>query len=337
MSMDRAAQRLAFAREALGDPHARLMPASSDASFRSYWRTQGAAPSRIVMDAPPDKEDLGPFLDVAQRLATTGILAPDIIECDLEHGFLLLSDLGSRPLLPELDAARVDAHYGAAMDILLRMQHGVSTKGLPRYDEARLVAEMELMPTWFLRRHLGLTPECEDWDIVESAFRALLDSAAAQPQCFVHRDYHSRNLMLQEDGRLAVIDFQDAVLGPASYDLVSLLRDCYIEWPDVRVERWVEDYRMRLSESGAAVPGPARFLRAFDLMGLQRHIKVLGIFCRLCYRDGKPGYLGDLPRVWRYVRRIGARHPETAALVKRLDEWIGPRDLSQPNRDAASS
>lgn len=329
MSAQRAAARLDFARHSSGREDLDLVPASSDASFRSYWRTVGVEPSLIVMDAPPDKEDLGPFLDIAERLGRAGIAAPEVLARDIQGGFLLLSDLGTRLLLPELDATRVDRRYREAMDLLLRMQGAVDTAGLPAYDERRLTAEMELLPTWFVQRHLGVTPECEDWDVVESAFRALLDSAAAQPQRFVHRDFHSRNLMVQDNG-LAVIDFQDAVLGPITYDLVSLLRDCYIEWPDAQVADWVEDYRQRLAAAGIGVPSAERFLRAFDLMGLQRHIKVLGIFCRLWYRDGKPGYLGDLPRVWGYVQRIGLRHPEIRPLVELLAQWIGDRDLRQP-------
>lgn len=334
MSVTREALRLEFARRALGEAGVGLVPASSDASFRSYWRSVGVRPSRIVMDAPPDKEDLGPFLDVAARLAAAGVAAPEVLARDIEHGFLLLSDLGSRLLLPELDAERVDGHYLRSMDLLLHMQREVDARGLPDYDTARLTAEMELMPTWFVQRHLGREPECEDWDVIEPAFRVLLDSAAAQPQCFVHRDFHSRNLMLQDDDALAVIDFQDAVRGPVTYDLVSLLRDCYVEWPDAQVAGWVEDYRLQLHESGVEMPDTARFLRAFDLMGLQRHIKVLGIFCRLWYRDGKPGYLADLPRVWGYVQRIGQRHPEIRPLVELLAKWVGDRDLSRPLADA---
>ncbi|GIX35139.1 MAG: aminoglycoside phosphotransferase [Lysobacteraceae bacterium] len=325
----RAAQRLAFARAALGRPEVGLVPASSDASFRSYWRTTGCTPSRIVMDAPPDKEDLGPFLDVAERLRRADIPAPEVLARDEARGFLLLTDLGQRLLRAELTAERVDARYRQAMDLLLCMQRRTEAGGLPPYDESRLVAEMELMPQWFLLRHLGITPACEDWDRIESAFRALLDAALSQPRCFVHRDFHSRNLMVLEDDRLAVIDFQDAVLGPLTYDLVSLLRDCYVEWPDEQVEAWAEHYRNALHAAGIAVPGRDAFLRAFDLMGLQRHIKVLGIFCRLWYRDGKPGYLADLPRVWGYVQRIGRRHAETKHLIEQLERWIGDRDLSR--------
>jgi aminoglycoside/choline kinase family phosphotransferase len=188
------------------------------------------------------------------------------------------------------------------------------------------------MPTWFLQRHLGVTPECEEWDTIESAFRALVDSAQRQPQVFVHRDFHSRNLLLpvSPEAGPGVIDFQDAVRGPVTYDLVSLLRDCYIVWPDARVYAWADAFRERLEAAGMRCGSPAAFRRAFDLMGLQRHLKVLGIFCRLWYRDRKSGYLGDLPRVWAYVREVGRRHPETEGLVALLERWIGKRDLRIP-------
>ncbi len=203
------------------------------------------------------------------------------------------------------------------------MQMRVPSQDLPAYDEQRLTAEMELMPTWFFERHLGFTPSCEQWDVIELAFRALLDSAGRQTQAFVHRDYHSRNLLISESDQPGILDFQDAVHGPITYDLVSLLRDCYIAWPDERVEAWVEDYRQRAEAAGLATGSPAQFLRAFDLMGLQRHIKVLGIFCRLYYRDGKSGYLDDLPLVWEYTRRIGWKYPETRPLIELIEHAIG--------------
>lgn len=331
MTSDRAERRLQWTREALGDPALRLESASSDASFRSYWRTVGHLPAWIVMDAPPDKEDVRPWLDVARRLRGAGIAAPDVRAENLEEGFLLISDLGRALYLPALHAGSVDALYGEAMDTLLALATRVDAGGLPPYDEARLVAEMELLPTWFVQRHLGVVPECEDWDVVESAFRALVTSATHQPQVFVHRDFHSRNLLLPVDGAgPGVIDFQDAVRGPVTYDLVSLLRDCYITWPDAQVYGWVEAFRTRLEATGVRCGSPEAFRRAFDLMGLQRHLKVLGIFCRLWYRDGKAGYLGDLPRVWAYVRDVGRRHPETVPLVELLERWIGARDLTTP-------
>ncbi len=329
IATERAARRLAWARQSLAAPGLELVPASSDASFRSYWRTVGVAPSRIVMDAPPEREDLGPWLDIGARLRRAGLNAPEVLARDLDQGFLLLSDLGRELLLPALDEASVDGHYAAAMQAILAMQRGVDCALLPDYDAARLIAEMELLPTWFLQRHLGLAPGCEGWDLLESAFRALADSALAQPQAFVHRDFHSRNLMLTPQG-LGIIDFQDAVRGPLGYDLVSLLRDCYIEWPRPRVEAWVEDYRRQAEAAGLTDAHPARFLRDFDLIGVQRHLKVLGIFCRLWYRDGKAGYLGDLPRVWRYTFEVGLRHPETADLVRWLAAAIGTRDLTAP-------
>jgi N-acetylmuramate 1-kinase len=327
---DRETLRLAWTRAALSDPSAPLARASNDASFRSYWRTRSADRSWIVMDAPPDREDIRPWLDIAGRLARAGLHVPDIQAADAERGFVLMEDLGDRILLPELSLSTVDRHYADATEALLAMQRLADTTGLPDYDEPRLVAEMELMPEWFLRRHLGVVPECEDWDVIESAFRALVDSALAQPQAFVHRDFHSRNLLLTGRDDPGIVDFQDAVRGPVTYDLVSLLRDCYIEWPRDRVEAWAEDYRQRLEHAGVRTPGPAAFLRAFDLMGLQRHLKVLGIFCRLWYRDGKAGYLQDLPLVWKYTREVGHRHPETAPLVALLERAIGDRDLTVP-------
>ena len=322
--------RLEWTRQALADPDAPLERASNDASFRSYWRSRSAGRTWVLMDAPPDKEDIRPWLDVAARLSRAGVHVPEIQAADAERGFVLMEDLGDRLLLPELDDASADRLYGQAMDAIVRMQLHADTTGLPAYDEARLVAEMELMPEWLLKRHLGYTPECEEWDVVESAFRALETSARAQPQAFVHRDFHSRNLLVTGRDDPGVIDFQDAVLGPVTYDLVSLLRDCYIAWPQARVAAWAEHYRVRLAESGIAVAGPDAFARAFDLMGLQRHIKVLGIFCRLWYRDGKAGYLQDLPLVWQYTRDVGRRHAETAPLVDLLERVIGQRDLTVP-------
>lgn len=327
---DRAELRLQWTRQALGDDSASLRRASNDASFRSYWRTTSAGRDWIVMDAPPDREDIRPWLDVAGRLGRASLHVPEIQAADPQRGFVLMEDLGDRILLPELNGTTADRLYGQALDALLAMQQHADTEGLPDYDEARLVAEMELMPEWFLKRHLGFIPECEQWDVVESAFRALVTSAQAQPQVFVHRDYHSRNLLVTERDPPGVIDFQDAVRGPVTYDLVSLLRDCYIEWPDARVQAWAGDYRAKLAAAGIRVPDEQAFLRAFDLMGLQRHIKVLGIFCRLWYRDGKAGYLQDLPLVWKYTREVGRRHPETAALVDLVEAAIGDREITVP-------
>lgn len=326
----REALRLHWTRDALGDPDATLERASADASFRSYWRTCSAGRRWIVMDAPPDKEDIRPWLDVATRLARAGLHAPEVQAADPVRGFVLMEDLGDRILLPELREATVDRLYGEALDALFAMQAQADPSGLPDYDEDRLVAEMALMPEWFFRRHLGVTPGCTDRDLVEAAFRALVDSARRQPQVFVHRDFHSRNLLVTPGRGIGIVDFQDAVCGPVTYDLVSLLRDCYVAWPEARVDAWVEEYRRRLATAGLCDLDAAGFRRAFDLMGLQRHVKVLGIFCRLWYRDGKAGYLQDLPLVWRYARDVGRRYPETAPMIALLERAIGDRDLTLP-------
>jgi aminoglycoside/choline kinase family phosphotransferase len=270
----------------------------------------GAA-SWIVMDAPPAQEDVLAWLDIGARLRGAGLHAPEVFAADLEQGFVLMEDLGIRTYLPELNETSVDALYGDALDALLRMQLGVSPGELPVFDATRTIPEMELLPEWFLQRHLGCTLECDDWDIIEAAFRLIAGAADEQPRRFMHRDYHSRNLLIAERNNPAIIapgllspgiiDFQGAMLGPIAYDLASLLRDCYIAWPVERVDAWVEGYRQRLAAAGLVVVDGAHFRRWFDLIGLQRHIKVLGLFCRLNYRDGKAGYLADLPRVLDYV------------------------------------
>ncbi len=323
--------RLDWTRAALGDRSATLERASADASFRSYWRARSHGDTHILMDAPPDREDLGPWLDIAARLVGAGLLAPRVLASDAEHGFILMSDLGDALYLPALNADSASPLYDDAMRALLRMQTTVDASDLPPYDEGRLVAEMELMPTWFLERHLGFASDCGQWDVVEVAFRTLAESALRQEQVFVHRDFHSRNLLLAETGGPGILDFQDAVRGPITYDLVSLLRDCYIEWPEAQVLGLAEQYRQQLVSAGLTRVDAATFRRGFDLMGLQRHIKVLGIFCRLWYRDGKAGYLQDLPLVWKYVRDVGQRYAEIAPLVALVETAMRGRDISLPS------
>lgn len=330
---DRPAARLAFARAALDAATATIEPASADASARSYWRVRTAdGDSRVLMDAPPGAGDLGAWLDIDLRLRHAGLNAPEVFAADRAHGFLLLSDLGARAYLSALDGASADALYSDALDALLTMQTRVSASGLPHFDEPFIVRELELMPKWFLERHLGISIRCEEWDIIELAFRHLINNAVGQPQVFMHRDYHSRNLMQVAGHNPGIIDFQDAVLGPITYDVVSLLRDCYIAWDDARVHGWAEAYRQRLLDAGALDPriDAARWQRWFDLTGLQRHLKVLGIFCRLWYRDGKRGYLNDLPRVWDYVQNIAGRYAELHDFSAILEQWAGARDLTVP-------
>lgn len=313
--------------EDLGFAGATIAPASADASFRRYFRVTRDADSYIVMDAPPDKEDSGPFLKVARILGSLDLNVPIILARDMERGFLLLSDLGSRQYLDalSLDGA-ADELYADALDSLRVMQTADVriSRDLPRYDRALLLREMELLPEWFLARHLDLKVDPREREMLTRLFESLVQAAESQPACFVHRDYHSRNLLVTDRNNPGILDFQDAVWGPVTYDLASLLKDCYIAWPPGRVRQWVLGYRDSLLEAGFKLDADAAsFLRWFDLIGLQRHIKVLGIFARLFYRDGKSQYLKDLPRVLAYVRDTALKYEETAAfaefIVRRID------------------
>lgn len=318
-----------FAQTHLGPLDGSPVAASADASFRSYWRVRRGERSWVVMNAPPDQEDVAPFIDIAARLRRADLNAPEVMAQDLDQGFLLLSDLGTRTYLPELDDARVDALYADALSALLAMQTQVDCNGLPAYDAARLNAEMSLFDSWFLQRHLSHQTSRDEIDLIESCKQRLLSSALEQPIRFVHRDYHSRNLMIVPGANPGIIDFQDALIGPITYDLVSLLKDCYIRWPLERVHGWAEGYRQRLAAAGEADVDPGRWCRWFDWMGLQRHLKVLGIFARLNYRDGKAGYLNDLPLVLDYCLDTCARYGELAAFGEWLELLTHNLDLTQ--------
>lgn len=348
----RATARLAWARATLEDPALTLESASSDASFRSYWRTTHGGRSWIVMDSPPDREDPRPWLAIGARLAAAGLHVPAVRAQDLEQGFLLIEDLGSRLYLDELTATNADALYGAALDALAVMQTRVRADDLPPFNHAVLVSGLEVMPTWFLERHLGHTPGCAEWDVLEAAFDVIIRNALAQPRCFVHRDYHSRNLLVvdaEDTGTGAsalsspgILDFQGALHGPITYDLASLLRDAYIAWPRERVEGWVDSHRQCLVRAGAldASLAPAQFLRWFDLTGLHRHVRVLGQFYRLWYRDGKPGYLKDVPQVYRYVLDVAHHYPELHAfgeLIERHAEGIDLTRSRPPHAEGADT
>jgi aminoglycoside/choline kinase family phosphotransferase len=330
-SPDRAAARLAWTRYTLGAPTLELTSASSDASFRSYWRTQHDGKSWVVMDSPPAQEDPRPWLAIGERLAATGVHVPKVYATDLEQGFLLIEDLGTRLYLPALSEDTADRLYSDAMDALLRMQTRMDHADLPLFDRERLVSGLEVMPEWFLQRHLGYTPTCDEWDVLEAAFGVIIHNALEQPRCFVHRDYHSRNLLIVDDNNPGVIDFQGALSGPITYDLASLLRDAYVVWPRERVEGWVESYRQRLLVARVIDEriGRERFLRWFDLTGLHRHVRVLGQFYRLWYRDGKPGYLADVPRVYDYVVSVAERYPELADFVTLLKQHAEGHDLTK--------
>jgi N-acetylmuramate 1-kinase len=318
----------------------RLEPASADASFRRYlraWCADGA--TCIVMDAPPGREDIAPYLRVSALLEQCDVHVPRIEAVDRQRGFLLLEDLGSTHYLARLgEPGDADALYRDALEALLRIQtRGRSAaRQLARYDRALLAREMALMPEWFCARHLQLEPGEEARALLASVFEFLCAEALAQPTVLVHRDFHSRNLMVTPARNPGIIDFQDAVQGPAAYDLVSLLKDCYIDWPRTRVLRWVDGFRARLAaEGGECGADRTQFLRWFDLVGLQRHIKVLGIFARLWYRDGKGGYLADLPRTLGYVRAVAGEFPELREFSGWLEAHVVPR-LTQANARAQS-
>lgn len=302
-----------------------LAPASADASFRRYFRVTRPDATFVVMDAPPDKEDVGPYLTVASMLGAIGVHAPRVLGRNAAEGFLLLTDLGATTYLEALaDRDRAALLYADAIATLVRIQaRGAShAPSLPPYDEKLLRFEMSLFTDWLLGRHLGLEPgERETRDLV-IAFDRLVANALEQPRVFVHRDYHSRNLMVCPGDNPGILDFQDAVCGASTYDLVSLLRDCYIAWPEPQVDRWALDFRREAVDAGLdAGRDTVQFLRWFDLMGIQRHLKASGIFARLWHRDGKPGYLPDVPRTLRYIEQASARHADFAA----LGEFVGTR------------
>jgi len=290
-----------------------ITPASSDASFRRYFRVSQAESTWIVMDAPPSQEDTGPFIKVSQFLNSQSLHVPNIIAQNSEMGFLLLSDLGSQPYLDMLNNHSADDLYRDAIDSLIKIQCSDPTGiDLPRYDSKLLQTELNLFPEWFLERHFELSPPA----FLQPLFDTLIDNALSQSQVVVHRDYHSRNLMVDSKQNPGIIDFQDAVIGPITYDLVSLLRDSYISWPEDKLEAWVHYYFDTAQQHGLLPSCDiTTFTRWFDLMGLQRHLKVLGIFCRLNYRDDKPNYMADLPQTLRYVLQVSRRYDNLQPLA----------------------
>ena len=305
----------------LGGARFSLTPASEDASFRRYFRaTLDDGSSYVAMDAPPEKEDCRAFLHVAALLRAAGVNAPQVHAQDLGQGFLLLTDLGTRTYLQELNAENAAALFADATDALIRWQLATRPAELPPYDEALLRREMQLFPDWYVSRHLGVSLNEKQKAALEQIFALLVKSALAQPKVYVHRDYMPRNLMLS-DPNPGVLDFQDAVMGPISYDMVSLMRDAFLSWDEERVLDWSVRYWQKAKDAGLPVEADfAQFWRTFEWMGLQRHLKVLGIFARINYRDGKPKYLQDTPRFIRYARDVSRRYSDLAPLTKLLDE-----------------
>jgi len=305
-----------------------LEPASGDASFRRYFRVTTGGDTYIAMDAPPELEDCMPFVTVASYLGAIGLNAPTVLASRIDDGFLLLSDFGTAVYLDVLtqEPLRVDDLYGDALNALAVMQ--VEGEGyverLPPYDDALLRFELSLFSDWLCGRHLGIemtSAEQRAWDAV---CNVLVNTALDQPSVFVHRDYHSRNLMVTEAGNPGILDFQDAVSGPLCYDLVSLLKDCYVAWDTERVSAWALDYFERLPPALRGKIGSERFLRDFALTGVQRHLKAAGIFARLKLRDGKSGYLRDVPRALAYIPPVADEHPELAFLARFVEERVLP-------------
>ena len=319
--------------------------ASADASFRRYFRVTTADGTRIVMDAPPDKEDIAPFLKVQGLLAGCGVHVPAVLAADLPRGLLLLEDLGNTPLLSTLQAgADPGPLYSSALQALAQIQltGAQAATQLAPYDAPVLRRELQLMPEWFCHTHLQLTLSPPERAMLAATEAFLVDEALAQPQVLVHRDYHSRNLMVTATHSPGIIDFQDALQGPAAYDLVSILKDCYISWPREQVEAWVAEFRALLLAAGSAGEllagrSQAQYLRWFDLIGLQRHIKVLGIFARLFWRDGKAGYLNDLPLTLAYVRDTASRFPELADFSRFVDTRLAPHLAAAHQRATQST
>lgn len=319
----RETERLAWARAASGNPGLELHRASVDAGFRSYWRTANAGVSRIVMDSPPALEDVRPWLRMRDLLEAGDVRVPRVLVQDVDAGFLLLEDLGGPTLAQVITEADADAHFDSAIGQLLKLQQIVPPPDLGEFGEALLQRDAGLFEEWFLRRHLGIELDCGEAEQLQLVHRRLMDNALAQPRVLTHRDFMPRNLMPVADGP-AVLDFQDCVVGPIAYDPVSLFKDAFLSWPLARVDGWLAHYHARALEAGLPVPPRERFLRDADWLGVQRHLKILGIFARLNYRDGKPKYLVDAPRFIAYLDEVLPRYPELAALRGLLDARIRP-------------
>ena len=308
-----------------------IKPVDGDAGFRQYFRVP-CSPSLIAVIAPPETEDNAQFCRVAQALREHGVHTPKIIAKDFQQGFMLIEDLGAGLLLAELNESSVEGLYANAMMTLMHIQQSELDYSIyPSYSEDKLLVELELFPQWFVQKLLGYSLNPEEQSMLLSLFELLCANARAQAQVVVHRDFHSRNLIPQDGMSLGVIDFQDAVIGPVAYDLVSLLRDCYIAWPNDRVEKWCLTYAKMAQEVGI-IPkvNDVDFIQDFDWIGLQRHIKVLGTFARLSLRDGKDGYLSDLPLVVFYVRNILLKYAEFSNVQHWFESTLMPLIIEQP-------
>lgn len=301
-----------------------LTTASADASFRRYFRVHLADETLIAMDAPPPQEDCRPFVRIAQLFLDAGINVPKVVAQDIERGFLLLSDLGDNTYLTQLNTLNASNLYRDACSALVKLQLASQPNVLPNYDEALLTREMQLFPDWYIAKHLNFNLTEAQQQVLQATFQTINKNVLAQGQVYVHRDYHSRNLMLTEAQNPGVLDFQDAVYGAITYDLVSLLKDAYIRWDEELLIDWVVRYWEQARKASLPIPADfGEFYRDFEWMGVQRHLKVLGIFARLYHRDGKEGYLKDMPLVMDYLRKACERYAELRPLLRLLDTLEG--------------
>jgi len=325
--MDRKKTLLSWVQKTLDDPECYVKSASSDASFRSYWRVFSRLQTYIVMDAPVEHENCLPFIDISKKLDDSGVHIPKVFASDLEQGFLLLSDLGTIQYLNVLNKNNYLSLYQDAIQALHTIQQQTSNENLPLYDNTLLKQELALFDEWFIEQHLGISLDSEQLDIISCCQELLITNALQQPQTFVHRDYHSRNLMKTIKNNPGILDFQDAVIGPVTYDLVSLLRDCYISWDEKVIYQLSDSFRQDYNQLNALSIEPDQWQKWFDLMGVQRHLKAIGIFCRLNYRDHKPAYLKDINRTLCYVKWACAKHPELQQFLNLIHKITPSIDL----------
>jgi aminoglycoside/choline kinase family phosphotransferase len=319
-----------------------LVPLSGDASFRRYFRVVRNGDSRIAVDSPPASEKIDAFIGIAGAYAAQGLQVPKVIAADTQQGYLLLSDLGNELYSVHLSSANVDSLYLAAIETLVKIQQtSREAYPFPLYDESLLMAECQLFSEWYLGKYLNVVLSAREEAMLESTFARLVEVALEQPNTVVHRDYHSRNLLILPDSEVGVVDFQDAVIGPITYDLVSLLKDCYITWPASNVINWAQRYFEKAREAGIFHDVTmAQFLRWFDLMGVQRHLKCMGIFARLALRDNKTGFLADIPRLADYILSASSRHPQLNGLAKLLQTKVKKHesnDTRSRTRNAAEA
>jgi len=314
-----------------------LVPASSDASFRRYFRLNTSNPlhqSLIVMDAPPEREKIEPFIRIAHLFLKAGLQVPHILEEDLAQGFILLSDLGNRTYLAELNKNTASGLYQDASNALIQLQLASKPSTLPHYDSNLFQREMDLFPEWYLKQHLRIALSELERSELQKIFDLLIQNHLAETQVYVHRDFHSRNLMMLEKNNPGILDFQDAVYGPLSYDLVSLWRDAYIVWTESEVLDWLISYWEKARKAGIKVPNDfGDFYKDFEWMGLQRHLKILGIFARLYHRDGKEAYLQDLPTVLKYALDVANRYRDFKVLAKLLERSQAMLQAALPKSD----